>query len=154
MASIPYPLIQGVRHEWSSVEVKASDTVFLGVKGVSWNDSLKPTKIWGTHPMPIGRTRGQYDANGSLEMYLAEANALVAKLGAGYKEKVFDVVVNFAEDGLDPIKHELIGCRIVTEDDSFTNGSDALSVKFDLDIMKILRNGLESVTKPLAGVPT
>lgn len=152
-----YPLVGGVRHEWSSVNIKLGGDLYIGVKSISYNDTLGPTKIRGTHPVPIARTRGQYDAEGSIEMYTAEARQFRKKLGPGYKEVSFDIVVSYTEDGFDTITDTIVGCRIKKDQGGGQDGTDALTVPWDLDVMNILWDGVSSIKKTLEqlaqGVP-
>lgn len=152
--AIQYPLINGTRHEWSSVELKIKNQVFVGVKAFDYSDKLEPTKVYGTHAQPIGRTRGVYSAEGSIELWLAEYNELMKLLGPGFKEVSFDTVASYSESAFDTITDEILGCRIKGLAASQAQGADALSRKLDLDIMLIRWNGLESIAKPLAGVGT
>lgn len=146
-----YPLINGVRHEWSSIEIKLNGVVYIGVKEIAYSDSLEPTKVYGVHPQPIGRTRGQYEAEASFTLYLDEANTLIDALGDGFKEVPFDIVVSYSEGGK-TITDEIIGARIKANDQSNSQGSDPLERKFDLDIMFVRWNGKESLKAPLKGV--
>lgn len=148
--AIAYPLVNGNYHAFASVEVKASDgNIYIGVKGVNFKDSLKPTKVRGTNAEPIGRTRGDYDSEGDIEFYEQQGHQFLQALGNGYKEKSFDVFVTFSETGLDTIQHQLIGCRIEEVDSSNAQGTDASTLKFTLNIMKIKFDGLESMITPL-----
>lgn len=149
MSEIQYPFVNGVRHEWSSVELRLRGDVYLGVKSFSYDDDLKPTKIFGTHPKPIGRTRGQYNCKASIELYTAEANRFRKALGPGYKEVAFDIVCQYIEDGFDTITDGIFGCRITTDKGGGASGSDALTVPWDLDPMNIIWNNIDSVMKTL-----
>lgn len=152
-----YPLIGGVRHEWSSVVIKLSSDLYVGIKSISYNDTLGPTKIRGTHPVAIGRTRGEYDAEATIELYAAEARQFRKKLGAGYKEVSFDITVSYVEDGFDTITDTIVGCRIKKDQGGGSSGADALTVSWDLDVMQILWDGVDSLKKTLSqaaqGVP-
>lgn len=155
---IQYPLINGVRHDFSSLELKFAtfgNLVIVGIKSVNYKSSLKPTKVYGTHPQPIGRTRGVYDASGDIEMYLAEANVLesaIAATGQGLMEAVFDATVTRFENQFDSIIDEIIGCRITDRDSSNSQGGDAATIKYTLDVMVITLNKNNSLTNPLTGV--
>lgn len=151
--TIAYPLINGVRHEWSSVEIKCKGKIFVGVKEIAYSHKLEPTKVYGTHPQPIGRTRGVYTPEASITLYLAEAQELREELGDGYMEESFDIVCAYSESALDAITDEIIGCRIKGEDHSASQGPDPLVRKFDLDVMLIRLNGKDALKSPLAGNP-
>lgn len=154
MATVKYPKVNGVRFGWSSIELKLNGKPYVGVKSVNYSEKLEPTKIFGLAAQPIGRTRGEYSAEGSLEMYKAEAEALkddLAGKGNGWGEVPFDVVIQFAEADEPPITVELIGCRIKASDNSASQGGDPLVEKYDLDIMYVITNGRRMVASPLAG---
>jgi hypothetical protein len=159
MATISYPLQNGDYHSFASVELKvtsgpAAGQIFPGVKSVNAKDSLTPTKVRGAHSEPLGRTRGDYDCDGDLEMYVQQAHQLLQAMGAGYKQTTFDISITFSEANLDTVQHQLIGCRIQEVDSSNAVGTDASTLKFTLNIMKVLFDGLESLTDPLAGAST
>ncbi|SRR5258708_5953320 len=156
MATISYPQTLGNYHAFSSIELKvtsgpAAGQIFVGFKSLNAKDSLVPTKVRGAAAEPIGRTRGDYDSEGDMELYVQQAFQLLQALGQGYKEQTFDISYSFAEANLDTITHQLLGCRIQEVDSSNAVGTDASTLKFTLSIMKILFGGLESLISPLAG---
>lgn len=144
-----YPLINGTRHEWSSIEIKLRSDVYIGVKEIKYSDSLKGTKLRGTHPKPIGRTRGEYDAEASIVLWFAEASIFRKALGPGYKEVPFDIVVSYTEDGFETIVDEIIGARITKDEGGGSQGPDGLSTPWDLDPMDIIWDGISSLKKSL-----
>jgi hypothetical protein len=148
--ALAFPLVNGVRMEWSSVEIKLGGDIFLGVASIDYTEKLDPTMVYGTHPQPIGRTRGQYLAEGKIELYKSEALQLREKLGAGYLETPFDVVVQYAEPGQDVVTDELIGARLKGLESSHSSGTDPLKESSDLSIMFIRRNGVQGLLNPLA----
>ncbi len=147
-----YPLVNGARQEWSSVELKIKGAVAIGVKEFSYNDKLEPTKVYGLHAQPLGRTRGVYSAEASITLLLDEANTLIQALGDGFKEVTFDITCAYSEGGA-TITDEIIGCRIKGLDQSLSQGADGAVRKFDLDVMYIVWNGKESLAAPLKGLP-
>ncbi len=148
--AVPYPLVNGNYHAFASIEVKTADgNIYTGVKAVNYKNSLKPTKVRGTNAEPIGRTRGDYDAEGDVEFYEQQGHQFLQALGNGYGEKPFDMTVTFSETGLDTIQHQLIGCRIEEVDSSNSQSTDASTIKFTLNVMKIKMDGLEMLINPL-----
>lgn len=152
MAALPYPLIQGSRYDHSSLDVKLAGNSYLGVKSLDWNDALEPGKGYGTGAQKLFRTRGQYDASGSLELWTAESvnfeqSQIAANSGVGFYEIVFPIDITYvAEGGLAPMTTNLIGVRIKKRSESSSAGSEPLSTKYDLDIMYIIRNGVTPIT--------
>jgi hypothetical protein len=115
-----------------------------GFKSISYNDGMEPQLVYGASVLPVGRTRGQYKAEGSIELYLEDFDILsdyIIADGEGLYEVAFDLSLNFATASTSALKkRELIGCRITkaTEDHS---GTDAATVKCDLSMMFIVRDG-------------
>lgn len=143
-----YPLINGVRYDFSSIEV-VLDPIgrkTIGVQALSYKNALKPGIVRGTSARKNGRTRGQHEPDASITMYKEEADALIDELGDGYGEVPFDIVVNFADEGQPLSTTVIVGARIVDDGEDFKEGSDALMTKFDLDVMDILKNN-KSITK-------
>lgn len=155
--SLAYPLINGNRVSWSSVEIKVIGQRYIGVKNVSYGLELKPGDVVGTHIERIARTDGEQKTSGGMEMYKEEADVLIAALAAiglpqlkGYMQVEFDVIINFRVQSILPISNVVMqNCRITKVDDSHSQGIDALTTKFDLDPMRILRNGLLPIGVPL-----
>ncbi len=139
---IQYPLINGHRYEFASIELNINGSLLSGFKDLSYSDSLDPAKIRGNSPQVIGRTKGTYDAEGSLTVYKEEWADILLKLslGGGYMEVPFIISVVTSES-IRVQTDILSGCRIKKVEDSHSEGNEALVVKLDLDIMVITRNG-------------
>lgn len=144
-----YPLVNGIRYDWSTAEIVVNKKKILGITSLNYSDGLEPGEVYGTHPQKLGRTRGQYKPEGSLEMYKQEADELMATLGDGFFEKSFDVVVSYSAPGQPTVTDKVMGCRIKKVDTSFASGTDALKVKLDLDVMLIIRNGIKPLVNTI-----
>jgi hypothetical protein len=162
-------IINGVVYDQSSVSIQITPTaaggvvgkaigaaagalgassLFAGVTEISYSDSLEPGifRAIGS-PEKLGMTRGIYDCEASLSMEKRYAQALMDTLatmgGGGYGTVPFQVVVSYADIGLLPITDTLEGCRITKAEDQVQQGSsDALVVKLELALIKVLRNGV------------
>jgi hypothetical protein len=145
--AIKYPLINGVRHDYSSVEISIKGARVLGVKDVNYSSKLDPGKVTGTHAAVLGRTRGQLTEEGSLTLYEAEWSELLALLGNAFMEKSFNITVNYREDGQPMITDRLIGCRLTSVEHSPASGSEPITVKLSVHIMRIQRNGFDPVNR-------
>jgi hypothetical protein len=138
----PNPLINGNRHDYSSIEFRlGGGPRTFGVVEISYSHTLEPTAVRGTSAKKIGRTRGQYDAEGSFTVFKTEADEIIAELGDGYLERSFNILVSYAEPGLPVVSDVLVGCRIKRDEDQHSEGGEPLRVKFDLDVMEIRRSG-------------
>lgn len=150
---ISYPLINGVRHGFSSIELKIKDQIFIGFKSINYSVTRSRAKVMGNHPDPIGWTRGENEYKADCELYLAEWSLLQSQLGKGWGDIPFSVLVTYGENGFDTISDELTGCHLDGTDISNGQGSDALIRKVDLNPLKIILNGLDNNEFPLAPPP-
>jgi len=150
--NIEYPLINGVRHEFSSIDGRINGTPYKGFKSINYDDECTTGDVYGTDPVRVGRTQGQYKAAADFEMYEAEANIFLAaltaeSLGGGYLEGVFLLTVMKASKMGPVITDTLTGCKIKKISNPASAGSDALVMKFEIDVMTILRNGLPAIAR-------
>lgn len=146
--SIPYPLINGKRYSFTSIEAILGGFPLIGFKSLNYGSSLEPGKVYGTNANKIGRTEGQADHTCDAEIYLLEWNLFLATIGpqgifqGGFGTVVFPIVVNYAEGPTLPVVTDVIdGCRITKVDHSNQTGSDASTVKLTIDPMNILHTG-------------
>ncbi len=154
------PLVNGRRFDFSSVLVMMNTIPCVGrsITAINYEDALTPGQVRGGHPMVLGLTRGDYDANASMEMPKEESdlflNWIIAQGTAaglmqgsvppGFMEVRFEIMVAYAESLISSAiqTDELNGCRIVRVSDAHQRGGGAgLSVRFDLFVQHILRNG-------------
>lgn len=154
--ALSYPLINGLRYDFTSLEVKINGQALdwtAGLKEISFSDELEPGEVYGTFAQSLGATRGQYKAEGSLTLYFQEAQEFISLLsnssGAGYMETLFDLQLAYSEPGQSLVTAELLACRIKKAEDSQAQGSDPLETKFDLRVGMVKRNNKYAVSKVL-----
>lgn len=151
---IPYPLVNGVRHSFASIEFKFFGQIIIGFKSITYSRKRERTKVYGAHPNPLGKTRGKNSYDASCELYLAEFNASLQQLGDGYGDVFGDIFVTYSENGFDTIQDVIRGCTIDTTEAEGSEGTDPLTRKIDLSPLQILFNGIEDLAIPLRGVQT
>jgi hypothetical protein len=136
------PLIRGQEYDFSHIALAVGTREFVGIKEINYNHKLEPGMSRGTQAQVMGRTRGQYECEGSLTLYRRFWPELRELLGEGFMEAEFTVTCSYS-NGSDPIQTDtLASCRIKSVDASNSEGSDPLVVKLDLSIMYILENGV------------
>jgi hypothetical protein len=151
---IQYPLINGNRHDFSSIELKLQGNVFIGFKAIDYSRTRERGMVPGNHPDPLGKTRGKNTYKATVELYIAEWNAFQAQLGDGYGDVFFQVLVTYSENGFDTIQDVINGCTMDSTEASGSSGTDPLTRKFELNPLKILFNGIDDLATPLVGVQT
>jgi len=161
MPAITNPLINGRRYDHSSLETDLAGDITLGVKSLTYDEELSGAHIWGTHASPLATTRGQYKPAGSLELYRLEGQSLVDKLCLkaqsdlggdgtdGWGEIAFDITCTYAEVGQPTVTDKLVGCRLMKRSGGSGGGTDALTEKYDLLIMRVESDGKNMVLKAL-----
>lgn len=140
-----YPLVNGRRYSFASIEITANGKTYLGMKEVSYTDTCEPGEIRGTGQQLLGRTAGDYACEASMTPYREEADDLIESLGDGWMLKVFDVVVNYSEEGAPMKTDRIVGCRIKSSENNHSQGTDGLENPLELHPMYILRNGIAPI---------
>jgi len=155
MSQIQYPVVQGVRMDPSSVELKLLSPVnqIILFLSVSWKRTRTRKKIKLNHPDPVGKTRGSNDYDFNVELEIEEYNLIINTLGNGYGDAQFVATLNIREAGFDPILVEAFNCSL-DEDDGDAAGENGLSRKINFNPTKIKVNGFDDLTVPLIGVAT
>ena len=164
---IQYPLINGVRHSFASIELKMGAQIFTGFKSINYSRKRNRALVRGNSPDPIAKTKGDNEYAGDCELYLAEWNLFqsqansglavtvgpvtvgIGGAGGGYGDQFFKVTVSYNENGFDLVQDVLLGCSIDSTEASQSQSPDPLVRKIDLSPLKILFNGIEDLATPL-----
>jgi hypothetical protein len=137
----------------SATQTGAVALNFRGFKSIQRSRTRTRTILHGNHPDPIGKTRGKNEYKASVEILLAEYNALQAAIQsaqAGYGDVFFSMIVSYSENGFDTITDTVIGCTFDTTEASDSDGTEGTMRKIELNPLKILFNGLDDCAVPLA----
>lgn len=150
-----YPLIQGHKHDHSSIELNVitpdgAPRIFVAVSELSYKQGLTPGEVRGTAAQLLAMTKGVLTkGEGTMVMPLEDAQELRDALGDGYMEVPFGITVNYSAFGLPTITDELVGVRIVDDESSSSGGSeDPVNVTFTLNYIGGTRGG-KSPVQPL-----
>jgi len=142
--------INGVTYDWHSIECIAKGVSCPELKDISYKESGKRTKVYGTPRNAVGRTGGKSEPEASMTMYKAQWEAFKAQLGNGFGLVEFDMLINYSEPGQPIITDELLGCTVEEVDTSPSNGEDPIEVKLSLSVMRMKHNGLEMFAEDVA----
>lgn len=142
--SIPaYPIINGHAYGFSSIEININAVRFRGFKDLKYSQKREIGKLYGNQVSKIARTRGKYDADGSLTMYQHEWEELRDLLGDGWMQLSFMLTVIYSEYGpLTARKDVLHGCTITSVKKGGSEGTEPLVVDLDFDIMYVEESGI------------
>lgn len=143
--------INGNTFSWGSIAVKLGGQVFTGITKIGYGDKRTRSKSYGmgrSHA-PRGRTRGKYEIDPvTFEMHLGSAKELRAALaqqssdGKSYGDAVFQISVQYVDEGEQPHTVEIEDCVWVEDSVSHDEGPDALMATVTCDAMRIRRDGL------------
>ena len=78
MAGLGSPLINGSFCAFADIDMNLNGTLIAGVMAIDYDDNLARGKVYGTSSVPLGLTKGKYEANGSVELYLEAANLIMS----------------------------------------------------------------------------
>ncbi len=139
-----FPLVNGIAYGWAEVVLNVAGLLIRGVKAINYSESVERGKVRGTSQRKLALTSGEHDAEGDLELYMADWYDLLLALGDGYMTRTFAISVSYA-NGTDVRTDELTGVRIKKIGNSHAQGNEPLTIKLDLDIMRLKRSGLDAV---------
>ena len=172
MASpLSYPLINGVRHDFSSIEWKlaaGTQPIVIGFKSINYSRVRTRVLVRGNSPDPIAKTEGTNEYTGDIEVYLAEWNGLIqpaliaaaaaqglnANGGSAYGDVLFQITVTYSSFGFDTITDVLNGCSLDSLEASQAQSADPLVRKFNINPLKILFGNQDDLGTPLQAPPT
>lgn len=137
-----YPKVNGRVLSYASIEVQIDGEIVTGIKAISYSDKMERAKARGAGRQPLGRTSGDYDAEGSMTLLREDFHALIDRFGNGWMDKAFDVIVTYDEEGVATRTDRLVGCLIEAADGSNEQGTDPLETELPLNILYIERNGI------------
>ncbi len=139
-----YPLINGVAYSFAELSIKVGAYKTIGFKSINFSESVERGKVRGTGMRKLALTPGELDADASLELYQADWFELLELLGDGYMKARFPVHVDFSNEA-EVHSVDLGGVQIKKVDDSHSQGTDPLTVKLDLDVMSVKRDGYDAI---------
>lgn len=155
MAAIPLPVpnVLGHYYSFASLEVRFGAAIATyGFTAINYTTTLEPADVYGTRPQKLGTTRGKQNAEGSLEMYVNDWEALREQLGVagvGYGEVRFPLIVSYAEVAM-PVKTDILeGCRITSVEYGNAEGNEPAKVTLTLNIMRILEGVKSRIDAPI-----
>ncbi len=161
---IPYPLVNGVRHDWASIELHVAGQIIIARKSINYSRIRTRGLAEGGSPDPLGKTLGRNAYKADIELLLAEAYQLLEVLnqqaaalgfapGCGYGDVFFAAQVMYASRGFDQVTDTILGCTVDSTEVAHAASPDALSRKLELNPLKIKFNGLDDLGDPLGPPP-
>lgn len=125
-----------------SMRISIAGRTFTEINGMSYNDTINRSFVYGTSPYPLGRTRGTYAAGGMISILKEDHNALIKFLGQGWAAKEFDCICTYQELGQPLVTDQLYRSAFADGKDAWRYGPDPLYIEANLTVIAIVRDGI------------
>jgi hypothetical protein len=135
-----FPTINGFAPSWASIEIGVAGDITPLVKEIKYSNKRDRGMGRGASGRKSLRTRGDDAPEASMTLYKSAWDTLVEKLGDGFQDIEFPIVVSYTENGVtktDTLERALID----KAEGGGKEGNDPTEVPVDLNIMDILWNG-------------
>lgn len=142
--------VNDTEYSWGSITLKQKGRELTGFKAISYADSVSREKVYGAGRLPIGMTRGKYEAEqGSITAFLKQEREIISEAGDGWADgDPFEIEVRYAEPGQDTHVDIVEGCRWAGTGGGGEEGSAALEREMKFDFMRVKRDGKYLVANP------
>lgn len=136
----------GNEFSWSSYKLRIDGTEITDIKGAKYAQEIEGADpIYGASRVPRGRTAGRYKpGDASITFYRSGWRDFLATAGTGYGDKRFTLVHQWIE-GSDTHTAALEDCRIIGDDHSAEEGTDASEIEVKFTFLRCIQDGVELV---------
>ena len=152
---IPFPAIQGVRTDHSSLQLTingvpifpgAGNLMKYGLSSWTWKSGLAPQALKGAAAQAVGWTRGEYSGDGDMEWWRADGDNFENFIfhsgnGQGLYEIWFLIQAFINEPSL-PLPSTIACWARIKERSSDTKSGGAHAKKYPLIYAAVMENGI------------
>ena len=141
-----YPQYNGRACSFAELRLKLGSFKTYGFKSVNISESVERGKARGASRRKLALTPGDLDADASIELLEADWLEWLEQLGDGYMDVVFNLHLDYelkSAPGIHSV--ELKGVSLKKIDEGHSQGTEALTVKLDLDVMGVSRDGKDAL---------
>lgn len=129
----------GTVQGWSNITFNMLGRDVEGISKIAYDDNLTKENVYGAGNMPIGRSRGNYEAKASITLLKEENDALVNSLPPGKRLQdvaPFDIPVKYEIDGV--IKFHIIrNVEFTNNSVDVSQGDGSIAVDHELIVSHI-----------------
>jgi hypothetical protein len=93
--AIQYPLVNGFRFAWSSVEIRLAGDITLGCTEINYSIKTDRAYVRGAGALPIGQTLGNFTYEADLSILVSEFDQFMTNLGPQAMTQFWDIVVSY-----------------------------------------------------------
>jgi hypothetical protein len=135
------PLINGINYSWANVNLVLFGVPVVGITKIDYKRKQKKENNYGVGSQPVSRGYGNYEYEGSIELYLDEWKRIIA--AAPNRDPLsiapFDIQVTFSGRGLTAETDVLKSCEFMEDNFTASQGDTKLMVTVPLIIGAIGR---------------
>jgi|ERR1041385_2647075 hypothetical protein len=133
---MPTPIVNGINYSWSNVSLILFGTPVVGILAIDYKRKQKKENNYGAGPQPVSRGYGNYEYEGSIELYTDTWKAIIA--GSPNRDPLqispFDIPVTFTGTGVTTTKDVLRAVEFMEDPLETKSGDTKLTVKIPLII--------------------
>jgi hypothetical protein len=135
------PLINGINYSWANISLVLFGVPVVGIAKIDYKKKQKKENNYGAGSQPISRGYGNYEYEGTIDIYQDEWKRIIAAAPDRDPSKIapFDIQVTFSGRGLVTEKDVLRACEFTEDSMSASQGDTKLMVSVPLIIGSIDR---------------
>ena len=135
------PLVNGVAYGWANVSLVLFGVPIVGITKISYKRKQKKENNMGAGPYPVSRGYGNYEFEGSIELYQDELKRIIAASPDRDPLQIgmFDIQVTFGGSKVTAEKDVLRSCEFTEEGMEAAQGDTKLMISLPLIIGMIER---------------
>src|SRR5579859_3969276 len=150
---IQVPLINGVLYSFGHTLLRIASLEFTGgFTEINYERTRNREMGYSNNPDPVGKTLGENAYTANAVLYLAWWDALQRKLGPGYGDVPFQLLVGYSADGLTFIQDVIEGATLDSLKADNKRSPSPLMRSVDFNPLKIRFNGIDDLKTPLQAV--
>jgi hypothetical protein len=130
------PLINGINYSWSTISLVLFGVPVVGITKIEYKRKQKKENNYGAGSQPTSRGYGNYEYEGSIELYVDEWKRIIASSPGRDPLAIppFDIQVVFAGAGITPEKDVLRSVEFMEDPLTANQGDTKLMVTIPLII--------------------
>lgn len=135
------PIINGINYAWANISLILFQTPVIGIVGIDYRIKQDKKNNYGAGVQPVSRAYGNYEYEGSIELYLDTWKSIIASSPNRDPLLIgpFDIPVTFAGNGVLTSKDVLRAVEFMENPLSSKSGDTKIIVKIPLIIGSIDR---------------
>lgn len=125
---------------WNSITVNLLGRDLEGVTALKYNDSETKENVYGAGKFPVGRSRGNYEAEASITLFKEELDGLRLSLGPGRRIMdiaPFDIVVQYENAIGEILTDRIRNCEFKNDGVEVAQGDGTIATECELIVSHI-----------------